>query len=89
MASSSVERDDAAAGEVAAMQFAGGLSIAQVAETWERDAAWVEAAVRRALLEQIPLRDGGLKVSRAEEREERFLREREAREAQSSLDLKP
>lgn len=53
------------------MQFAGGLSIAQIAEAWEKDAEWVEAAIRRALLESIPRRLGGLKASRSEVRAER------------------
>jgi hypothetical protein len=64
-----VEDDEAA--EVAAMQFAGGMSIARLAEEWERDPAWVEAAIRHALLNSIPKRDGGLKPSRAEVRAER------------------
>ncbi|MGA9070539.1 MAG: hypothetical protein WB424_09820 [Terracidiphilus sp.] len=54
------------AAEVAAMQFAGGLSIARVAELWDRDAEWVEDAVRSAFLEWIPKRAGGLKATRAE-----------------------
>ena len=62
---------DAAAGEVAAMQFAGGLSIARTAEVWEKNSEWVEAAIRRALLETIPRRSGGLKASRSEIRAER------------------
>jgi len=64
------EQDDAAR-EVAAMQFAGGKSIADVAEAWERTADWVEESVRRALLAVIPRRDGGLKASRTEMRAER------------------
>ena len=48
------------------MQFAGGMPIVRVAEMWEQDAAWVEEAIRRALLESIPRRDGGLKLSRVE-----------------------
>ncbi len=59
---------DKAAQEVAAMQFAGGLSLARVAELWQRDASWVEDAVRNALLATIPLRDGGSKLPRALER---------------------
>ena len=62
---------DQAVREVAAMQFAGGMSIAQVAVLWERDADWVEVAVRQALLASIPVRDGGTKVSRVEARAER------------------
>lgn len=57
--------DDDVVAEVAAMQFAGGMSIAEVIAAWERDQAWVEAAIRRAMLESIPQRDGGLKSSRA------------------------
>jgi hypothetical protein len=55
---------DHAAAEVAAMQFAGGMSVRQVAEQWERDADWVEAAIWRALLETVPKRSGGLKAAR-------------------------
>jgi hypothetical protein len=75
--------DDQAAREVVAMQFAGGMSIARLAESWERDAAWVEEAIRHALLENIPKRDGGLKPSRSEIRAERG--EEDAVEAQESL----
>jgi|GEM_PF-6879509 len=53
------------------MQFAGGLSIARLAETWERDPAWVEESIRQALLETIPERDGGLKISRNKARADR------------------
>lgn len=53
------------------MQFAGGMSIARIAEDWERDAEWVEAAIRRALLGSIPRRHGGLKMSRREAAKER------------------
>ena len=63
--------DDAAAREVVAMQFAGGMSIARLVEDWERDASWVEAAIRAALLKTIPVRDGGSKTPRAEARAER------------------
>ncbi len=62
---------DEAAGEVAAMQFAGGMSIASVAAEWDQDVEWVEAAVRRELLKLIPRRDGGLKASRTEMRSAR------------------
>lgn len=65
------ELDDSAAMEVAVMQFAGGMTMARVAEEWEHDAAWVEEAVRRALLRTIPQREGGLKPPRAEARAER------------------
>jgi hypothetical protein len=66
-----VADEDQAAGEVAAMQFAGGMSIARIAAEWERGAEWVEDAIRRALLESIPRRDGGLKATRSEVRAER------------------
>jgi hypothetical protein len=77
---------DTAAGEVAAMQFAGGLPIAQVAEMWEKNAEWVEAAIRRALLESIPRRSGGLKASRAEVRAERREERAAAGEVQGELE---
>ncbi len=60
-----------AAAEVVAAQFAGGKSVAQLAGEWERDAEWVEDAIRGAMLAAIPRRDGGMKASRAEERAER------------------
>jgi hypothetical protein len=78
---------DAAAREVVAMQFAGGMSIARLAEAWERDAGWVEESIRRALLETIPQRDGGLKVPRAEARAERSEELEAARGVQGELDL--
>jgi hypothetical protein len=81
-----VENDDAAR-EVVAMQFAGGMSIAQLAEDWERDTAWVEDAIRRALLETIPQRDGGLKVPRTEARASRTEELEAIRRAQGVLDL--
>lgn len=65
--------DEAAAREVAAMQFAGGMPIERVAEEWERDAAWVEESIRRALLESIPRRAGGLKLTRVELRKARSV----------------
>lgn len=80
--------DDQAAREVAAMQFAGGMSIDQVAEAWERDAEWVEDAIRQAMLKSIPRRDGGLKAPRTEtraENAEEMVAAREAREGQGSL----
>lgn len=77
--------DDEAAREVVAMQFAGGMSIARVAEDWERDAAWVEAAIRAALLKSIPIRDGGLKPPRAEARAERAEEIEAIRGAQETL----
>lgn len=63
--------EDSEAAQVAAAQFAGGMAIAAIAEHWDRDAVWVEEAIRHALLESIPRRDGGLKASRTEMRAER------------------
>lgn len=54
--------------QVVGMQFAGGMSIARLTEEWGRDPAWIESAIRQALLAAIPERDGGLKAPRAEER---------------------
>lgn len=65
--------DDLGAQQVAAMQFAGGRSMAQVAEQWDRDLEWVEGAVRRVLLATIPERDGGTKVPRAEVQADRRM----------------
>ena len=79
--------DDQAAREVVAMQFAGGLSIARLAEDWERDQAWIEDAIRRALLETIPERNGGLKVSRWKAQTERSEELEAVRDAQSSLEF--
>lgn len=78
-------KDDRAAREVAAMQFAGGMSVARVAEMWERDGGWVEAAVREALLGFIPQRDGGLKAPREQEREMRSVEAFQARAMQGEL----
>lgn len=58
--------EDQGAADVVAMQFAAGMSIARLANDWERDPAWVEQAVRRALLNRIPPRDGGTKITRRE-----------------------
>lgn len=77
--------NEEAAGEVAAMQFAGGKAIGEVAVEWERDVEWVEAAVRRALLQSIPRRDGGLKASRAETRTQHSEELAAVREAQGKL----
>ena len=66
-----LKRDELAAAELAAMQFAGGRSIGSLAEEWDRSPAWVEEAIRRALLKSIPVRDGGEKPLRAVERAER------------------
>lgn len=76
---------DAGAREVAAMQFAGGVPIAQLAEMWERDQAWVEEAIRRALLEYIPRRDGGLRATRVETRAANAQEMEVVREAQGEL----
>jgi hypothetical protein len=73
--------------EVIAMQFAGGVSIARLAEVWERDAGWIEGVIRVALLKTIPERDGGLKPPRAEVRAERSEELEEIRAAQGVLDL--
>lgn len=53
---------------MAAMQFAGGMSIQRVASLWEKDVDWVVEAIRQALLGSIPRRDGGTKMSRTEAR---------------------
>lgn len=53
------------------MQFAGGLSVKAVAEIWDRDVAWVEDAIRNAVLRRIPKRDGGMMPARATARAER------------------
>lgn len=75
-----------AAREVAAMQFAGGLSVACIAEQWDQDTDWVEEAIRRVLLASIPRRDGGLKASRAEIHAERRGELAAARGAQGELE---
>jgi len=78
---------------VVAMQFAGGMSIARLAEAWDRDAAWVEEAIRHALLETIPQRNGGLKISRTEARaaklETRSEEEAASESAQGELEFNP
>jgi hypothetical protein len=79
--------DDAAAREVVAMQFAGGWSIARLAEEWARSPEWVEESIRRALLAHIPRRDGGLKVSRTEVRLQRSEDLLAIRGAQGKLEL--
>lgn len=79
-----MEADEAAA-EVAAMQFAGGKSIAEVAAEWEMEPERVEAAVRRALLATIPKYAGGLKPTRFEVRKRRGAKAKAAREAQREL----
>ncbi len=67
------------------MQFAGGMSIAELAAEWDRDEEWVESAVRRELLKLIPRRDGGLKATRAEMRLESSEALAAVREAQGTL----
>lgn len=67
------EMDPALAAEMVAMQFAGGESIARLCASWERDAEWVETAIRLALLASIPRREGGMKPSRTEMREARRM----------------
>lgn len=68
------------------MQFAGGMSVAQVAAEWDRDGEWVEAAVRRELLKLIPRRDGGLKATRTEVRAERQCMEQPVEGMQGKLE---
>lgn len=79
--------DERAAGEVIAMQFAAGMSIARLAEEWEREPGFIEGVIRVALLKTIPERDGGLKPPRAEVRAERTEEREEIRAAQGVLDL--
>jgi len=69
------------------MQFAGGRSIARLAEVWERDQSWVEDAIRQALLREIPQRDGGLKAPRRQGRAQRAAVREELRGAQGELEL--
>lgn len=76
-------------GEVAAMQFAAGRSMEQVAVEWERDVAWVEEAVRRALLASIPERVGGLKAARDPGRGERSAARSRLEEMQRRLEWEP
>jgi len=73
-------------GEIAAAQFAGGMSIAQVAREWDREAQWVESSIRQALLNYIPRRDGGLKATRTELRAMRSEEVQAARETQQKLE---
>jgi hypothetical protein len=77
--------DDLGTAQVVAMQFAGGRLIAQLADEWERDAAWVEEAIRRALRETIPKRNGGMKISKRAASRERSAQVATRREAQASL----
>lgn len=67
------------------MQFAGGKSVAQLMEEWERNTEWVEGAIRAALLGSIPTRDGGLKPSRFTERKRRSEKVHTERVAQREL----
>lgn len=78
--------DEDGAMDVAAMQFAGGLSAAKVAELWDRDVQWVEDAIRRAMLQAIPKRSGGLKEPRAQARAERRQQAAESEQLQQDLE---
>lgn len=77
--------DETGAAQVVAMQFAGGRSITRLADEWERDAAWIEEAIRRTLRETIPKRNGGMKISRRAASKERSAQTAARREAQASL----
>ena len=61
--------------------------IARLVVEWDQSRLWVEESIRRAMLVNIPRRDGGLKAPRAEEREAELLAEKAAREAQGVLEL--
>lgn len=76
---------DEAAAHAAAMQFAGGMSIAEAAAEWEISPDAVECAVRRALLECLPARAGGTKLSRAEMQKARSAAEEQAKGRQAEL----
>ncbi|HVW78525.1 MAG TPA: helix-turn-helix domain-containing protein [Alloacidobacterium sp.] len=83
-------RDELAASrEVVAAQFAGGLTIARLAEDWEKSVAWIEDAIRHALLLYIPRRSGGLKASRTEVKAERSEELAAIRAAQEKLFAPP
>ena len=83
---SQVDEDEAA--QVAAMQFAGGMPIARIAEAWDRERGWVEEAIRVALLATIPRRDGGLKMPRTEAKKVRCeMACRQAEEAGEQIAL--
>jgi hypothetical protein len=69
------------------MQFAAGRTIAWLAEEWGWDAERVEEAVRAALLERIPVRDGGLKPARAHISVERGAARKAQRAEQTRLEL--
>ena len=83
----SFPQQDELDGEIAAMQFAGGRSLAQLAVDWDRDIGWVEVAVRRALLATIPQREGGLKPAREVGRRERREEASNAMEQQGVLNM--
>lgn len=85
MCSSEDKFGEDAAQEVAAMQFAGGSTIARLAEEWEHDAEWVEDAIRKALLAYIPRRDGGSKITRKDVRKQRSQQLQEVQTAQGKL----
>lgn len=82
-----IGNDEIGVAQVVAMQFAGGLSIERLAEEWERDTGWIQEAIRRALRETIPKRNGGMKISRRAASRERGVRTAARREAQASLEL--
>ncbi len=67
------------------MQFAGGRTIAQLSAEWEQPAEWVEEAIRLALRETIPQREGGSKAPRAQTRATARLEARELEESQCTL----
>lgn len=71
--------------EVIAMQFAGGMSIARLAQEWELDVIEVESAIRVSLLATIPQRNGGLKVARSTMRKARRAMMSGRSEAQPKL----
>lgn len=73
--------------DVIAAQFAGGLSIARLAQDWELDEAAVEMAVRHELRKLIPRWAGGLKPTRDEMRKQRRAQEQGAGEQPSLIDI--
>ncbi len=79
--------DDEPLCELAAMQFAGGMTIEQLARLWERDGDWVEKAIRRTLLAQIPRWAGGMKAARSVTRADRSGESELVRRMQGVLEL--
>ena len=67
--------DEGAPADVIAAQFAGGLSIARLAEEWDVDHAAVEDAVRSQFRLLIPRWAGGEKPTRDELRKQRRIEE--------------